>query len=306
MTASSSKQAASPAVVRHDRSPAAGWRQQARDIWFVALAAIVFAMPGLVMLARQVWSTEQGAQGPIILTTGSWLLWREWRKMPNTSSQGRGVFVAAGLAAMGATYVFASIINKIWLTWASAYACLVLVLYQYVGTAGLRRLWFPLFYLLFLIPPPDSIIVPLTRSLKIGIAHTAVDIMAGFGFAVASNGAQIYVDGYELVVAAACSGLNSLTSLLAIGLFYIYLRHRADWRYAFILAVLVIPIALFANLVRVLILISITHFLGDAAAQGGLHDAAGMMFFVALLTLMGADLVLGPLRERLARSEEPS
>src|SRR3546814_3578785 len=49
------------------------------------------------------------------------------------------------------------------------------------------------------------------------------------------SGVDIYIDQYELRMADACAGLNSLFSLVAIGMFYIYLRHRADWRYALVL-----------------------------------------------------------------------
>lgn len=276
-------------------------RQSVRGLWFVALAAAVFAVPGLIALGQGAWSTEQGAHGPIILFTGLWLLWREAQGLHAApASPGRTALALGGLLAVGLVYLFASIISKLWMQWAAAYLCLLLVLFAYIGTSGAKRLWFPLFYLLFLVPPPDGIIVPLTRALKLTIAEWAVNIMALFGYAVAYNGAQIYIDGYELVVAAACSGLNSLTSLLAIGLFYIFLRHRADWRYALLLAVLVTPIAILANLVRVLILLLITHYFGDAAAQGMLHEAAGMTtFFIALFALMGLDLALTPLRRRL-------
>jgi exosortase/archaeosortase family protein len=88
----------------------------------------------------------------------------------------------------------------------------------------------------------------------------------------------------------ACAGLNSLFSLTAISLFYIYLRHNASWRYALFLLLLVVPIAVFANIMRVIILVLITHYWGEAAAQGFLHNSAGMlMFVIALLGIFAID-----------------
>jgi exosortase len=166
----------------------------------------------------------------------------------------------------------------------------------------LKRVWFPLLYLAFLIPPPDGVIVPLTRALKLGVASSAVELLSLLGFRVAFNGAQLYIDNYELVVAAACSGLNSLSSLLAIGLLYIYLRHEASWRYALLLSLLVIPVAIVTNVVRVMVLLLVTHYLGEDAAQGMLHEAAGLlMFFVALFALIGIDALLMPIYKRLNR-----
>ena len=67
----------------------------------------------------------------------------------------------------------------------------------------------------------------------------------------------------------------------------------------------VIPIAVFSNFVRVLILVLITYYLGESAAQGFLHDFAGLtMFAVALLTVFVIDSIFTRLfhlrTERLA------
>jgi exosortase/archaeosortase family protein len=105
-------------------------------------------------------------------------------------------------------------------------------------------------------------------------------------------------------VAAACSGLNSIISLTAISLFYIYIRHQAEWRYAAVLSSLIVPVALLANFVRVLILILVTYYFGESAAQGFLHNTAGViMFTVALVTIFLADLAIRPWWLRISRQQ---
>ena len=65
----------------------------------------------------------------------------------------------------------------------------------------------------------------------------------------------------------------------------------------------ILPVAVLANFVRVLVLILITYYMGDAAGQGFLHGLAGMlMFTVALLGIFGIDMLASPLRRKLARS----
>lgn len=269
--------------------------------WFVALAALLFVTPPLMQLARNVWSLEQGAHGPIILASGLWLLVREARRL--TPGPSNPAIVAAILAPAILAYLFSSIVGMIWLQWLSTYVALVAVLYAYVGGAMIRRLWFPLAYLLFLVPPPHFLIGSITNSRKLWLSTTAVDMLSALGFDVARSGTTLYIDQYELLVADACAGINSLFSLLAIGCFYIYLLHRADWRYCALLAVLVVPIAVFANLVRVLLLMLVTHYFGDAIAQGPFHKLAGVVMFVAALTcFVLVDAVLTPLRHRLQRS----
>src|SRR3546814_21130469 len=119
-----------------------------------------------------------------------------------------------------------------------------------------------------------------------------------FGYPIGGEGVRIYIGQYELLVAAACSGINSIISLSAISLFYIYMRHQAHWRYALLLVLLIVPVALIANFFRVLVLILLTFHAGEAAAQGFLHNFAGiLMFSIALLTIFGLDLLLKPFWE---------
>jgi exosortase len=211
--------------------------------------------------------------------------------------------VAALLLPSLIAYLFSRIVGMIWLQWLSAYIALVAVFYAYVGGAMIRQLWFPLLYLLFLVPPPYFLIASITDSRKLWLSTTAVDMLSGLGFDVARSGTTLYIDQYELLVADACAGINSLFSLLAIGCFYIYLLHRADWRYCAVLAILVLPIAMIANLVRVLALMLVTHYFGDAIAQGPFHKLAGVvMFLAALACFVIVDAVLAPVRRRLQRA----
>jgi exosortase len=261
--------------------------------WFLLMCAIAAASPALASLARNYWSTEQGAAGPIILISGLWLLWHEAQGAVRGKRSVPIIPVVAAVLAFGAFAIVASVTAKQWLQLLGIYACLLAVLYGMIGGRQMRRLWAPIVYLAFVIPPPDNIVVPLTHTLKGSVANAAVAVLAGLGYPVAREGVNLYIGPYELVVAAACSGMNSLISLTAIGIFYVYLLHRAHWRYALLLALLMVPIALFANMVRVIMLLLITYHLGDAAGQGLLHEVAGLfIFLVALTTLVALDAVL--------------
>jgi exosortase/archaeosortase family protein len=95
-----------------------------------------------------------------------------------------------------------------------------------------------------------------------------------------------------------------MLSLSAIGLFYGYVRHNIRWRYGLVFAAVAIVFAAVANFVRVLVLILLTYYFGDRAAQGFLHGFAGMLTFsVALLGVMAFDEIAGPLRRRLGQPE---
>ena len=276
-------------AVHSGDSPDAWWRRH----WFLLGAAVVAAIPGIGALARNYWSTEQGAAGPIVLITGIWLLLHESASMKRVQDACAGWIVALCLLDFGMLAVVAAITAKQWLQLLGIYGCLVAVLYGQLGWRQLRRLWAPILYLAFVIPPPDNLVVPLTHALKGLAADGATSTLAILGYPVARDGVLLYIGPYELVVAAACSGMNSLVSLTAIGIFYVYVVHRANWHYAALLAVLMVPVALFANAVRVIVLLLATYYLGDETGQGVLHEIAGLfIFLVALGTLVLLDKIL--------------
>lgn len=273
-----------------------------KEHWFLLIAVVASAFPGLISLARNYWSTEQGAAGPIILITGLWLLHHEAKGLRTAEEPAARWLVPIGLLLVGVCTVAAAITAKQWLQLLGIYASLALVLYGVIGRRQWLRLRAPIFYLAFIIPPPDNLAVPLTHALKDLVANGSIGFLASLGYPAARDGVLLYMGQYELVVAAACSGMNSIISLAAIGLFYVYLLHRAHVRYAALLAVLMIPVALFANAVRVVGLLLITYYAGDAAGQGILHEAAGLFIFVvALTTLIGIDRSLAPLLLRRER-----
>jgi exosortase len=153
-----------------------------------------------------------------------------------------------------------------------------------------------LIYLAFALPPPDTVIVAITQPIKIAISEWAVSLLSLLGYPIANSGVVIQIGQYQLLVAAACAGLNSIVTLGALCLFYVYLRHRSNLTALMIIAVAAIPVAIISNFVRVLTLVLVTYYFGDAAAQGFLHDFAGLlMFAVALLTIFAVDQLVTPL-----------
>ena len=256
---------------------------------------LALAIPTLLFVGRESWSTEQGAHGPIVLMTGFWLLFRLWPSAAPAANRPPLWRVVLLLAIFLPAYALARVTQIVEVEGYMMYACVLTALYSVVGGTVMRMLWFPLFYLAFMFPPPDTIVAAITLPMKIGVSHAAISLLHFLGYPIAGEGVMIYIGQYELLVAAACSGLNSIISLSAISLFYIYIRHQAEWRYALLLTLLIVPVALIANLGRVLILILLTYHAGDAAAQGFLHNFAGIsMFAIALLVIFGLDAILKP------------
>ena len=265
----------------------------------------LFSIPTFAFVVQEYWSREDGAHGPIVLFTGMWLIWRQWGDAIPSREMPKGAKVWVSLAVFLILQVIARITQIVELEGFLMYGALLTVLYAFVGGEVLRRLWFPLFYLAFVFPPPETLVAAVTVPMKMWLSVAAIRFLDLFGYPIGGEGVRIFIGQYELLVAAACAGINSIISLSAISLFYIYVRHQAEWRYAAFLVLFIVPVALLANFVRVLILILLTYYAGEAAAQGFLHNFAGIvMFAVALASVFALDSVLKPLWNRFVPSSD--
>jgi exosortase len=250
------------------------------------LGLLALGIPTALTLGDQVWSSEAGAHGPIVLGTGLWLIWREFPTLRALRSPGSAWLTAVGLVGSLALYVFGRAYDFISIEVAGLYGAAVVILYSQFGLEALRKIWFPILYLAFLIPPPGWFMDSVTAPLKLFVSYVTTEALSALGVPVFREGVTLMVAQYQLLVEDACSGMNSLTGLVAISMFYIYLLRNASWRYSLVLVLLVIPIAVAANIIRVAILVLLTYFFGDAVAQGFLHMAAGIVLFTSALLLV--------------------
>ncbi|WP_164549815.1 exosortase [Altericroceibacterium xinjiangense] len=256
------------------------------------------ALPTILRLGQLSWSTEAGAHGPIVFATAIWLVWRESDCLRAGVRQPLWPGALLLLIALP-LYAIGRITSILMLESLSLYLILLTLVFLRYGGAVLRRLWFPFVYALFLITPPENWIFVATRPLKMALSEVSVDLLSAAGLAVGSSGSMIQVGGYQLLVAAACSGVNSLIGIGAISLFYVYLRHGSEPRYAFVLLLLLLPIAVLTNLLRIMGMVLATHWFGPGVVEGIAHDVAGIgTFAVALALLFGIDAVLFPLFRR--------
>jgi exosortase len=262
----------------------------------LAVGCAVLVLPTMVQVVRETWTTEQGGHGPLVFVTGVWALWRELQAQKPEPSPGKLSLSLLLLTVTLGLFVVARITGILEIEGFAMYAGLIAGAYFLLGGTVIRSVWLPLIYLAFALPPPDTVVAAVTQPIKIAISSWAVFALHAVGYPVASSGVTIQIGQYELLVAAACSGLNSIVTLTALCLFYVYLRHRSDPVAFLVIALAAIPVAIVSNFVRVLVLVLVTYHLGDAAAQGFLHDFAGLlMFSIALLTIFGVDQLAAPL-----------
>jgi exosortase B len=279
-----------------DATPrAAAWRGWA----FVAAGLAALYMPVFYQYATGLWQSDDHAHGPIILAVIAWLVWRERAALVNEPARTAPYAGVSLLVAGLLVYVIGRSQDITIFETGALIPILAGTLLALRGTAGLRAFWFPLLFVVFLIPLPGIFVDSLTGPLKAQVSQIAEQLLYVAGYPVARTGVTLTVGQYQLLVADACSGLNSMFSLSALGLLYLYVVRHKSWLHNAIVIASILPIAFVANIVRVLILVLVTYHFGDAAGQGFLHGAAGIvLLLVALTILLSFDAILAKVIKR--------
>ncbi len=160
------------------------------------------------------------------------------------------------------------------------------------GWPALRAFWLALLFIAFLMPLPGIFVDALTAPLKQNVSEIAEQLLYTTGYPIARNGLVLIISQYQLLVADACSGLNSMFSLSALGLLYLYLMRYKSWLHNGLLLASILPIAFCANIVRMMILILVIYHFGDEAGQDFLHGVAGIVPLMVALILLLLDAIL--------------
>lgn len=254
--------------------------------WLVAGAGLVALYgPTVWRLAHGVWATDQQGHGPIVFALAVWLIARRWAdvmKAPDAPMPWLGWLLLVPAVLMQA---FGRSQDVLLFEIGSVIPVLVAIVLLLKGSAGLRPLTFALFFLLFLIPLPGVVVDTLTQPMKMGVSVVAEQVLHLLGYPIARNGVTLQVGQYQLLVADACAGLNTLFALEALGLLYLNVFKHQSLARNVTLAVLIVPISFSANVVRVITLCLVTYHLGDEAGQGFLHGFSGIVLFVVALFL---------------------
>jgi len=218
-----------------------------------------------------------------------WALWHERRELeaaPREVSWWGALPVVAGLA----------------LHWLG-----VLVQHPRISTAGLIVLLWGLPFLLFgrrvarlLLFPcgslflciPLNFIDSMTSPLRIFAARAAALVLNGFGLHVIQNGAGLFSasdNAFSFNVAPECSGLHSLLAMTALMAFYAWLTQKTLFR-KWLLFLCCIPVAIVANVFRIILVVVVAAIWDQETAMGLWHDYSGYpVFLVGILLMLALD-----------------
>ena len=172
-----------------------------------------------------------------------------------------------------------------------------------ISLYGLRRslyLFFPLLILLFIVPMPPYINRILTFEMKLAASTLSVEMLRAVGISVLQNGNILDLGITKMQVVDACSGLRYIVSMFLMALLIGHFFVTGLWR-KILLVLLVYPLSIFINAVRIFItgILMLKGYKG--LTEGVFHDGAGLIAFLVagVVLFFIAKLIqkIGPVRK---------
>ncbi|MGX4770541.1 exosortase V [Bradyrhizobium guangdongense] len=272
-------------------------RPLSKFVWPALLVASVLGayFPTLLALIDGPWQTEQEGHGPLIMAASLWWVWQSRARLKAVEISPAPI---AGWAILlcGLILLYLARIQQglVTIEMASLLPVMVGCILLTAGWPTLRILAFPIGFLVFAVPMPDWLVDAATVPLKVFISNMVTKLLYAAGYPVAQNGVMIMIGSYQLLVKDACSGMNSIFALSAIGVFYAYAFRWEEKLRSVLLLLAIVPITILANFVRVFTLVLIAYYAGPDLLEGIVHDMTGIgLFIVAVVLMFMFDAVLG-------------
>lgn len=253
-------------------------------------------------LAR-LWSHDpQYSHGYLVPAFALYLLWQRRQQLANVSAGLNGgglLLLAAGTALrMAGSFFFLP-----WLDVVSLLPCLAGVCVLLGGWRSLRWSWPALAFLLFMLPLPYRFQVALAQPLQRLATQASAYLLQTLGSPAVAEGNIITINDVRIGVVEACNGLSMLVTFFALSAAVAMLL-RGHWIYRLAIVFSALPIALAANVIRIVVTAVLHEKVGSEIANIVFHDWAGFLMMPLALSMMFVELWL--LRRVLVEQPRPA
>lgn len=256
--------------------------------WAGILAVLVLVLYGPILrsLVLNWWQNPDYGHGFLVPVFAGFVLWRERGRLSEIPVKPSNFGFLVMLGAIG-LLLLGSLGAELF---SSRFSLLVLlggIVLFLCGWKMLRAVSFSLGFLILMIPIPVIIYNKITFPLQLDASRFSTFWLQLINVPVLREGNQIILPNYTLEVAEACSGIRSLMTLITLAIAYGYLVEGRRWVRWF-LVLIMIPIAIVSNSVRIVGAGLLTYHFGPTMAEGFFHEFSGWVIFVAALLLMFA------------------
>lgn len=244
--------------------------------------ALLFWEP-IVTLGRDWWNDPDAGHGLLLGPLAVFLAYRRGVIKDPAPARVLGLLLLGGSVLL--RYLSGLAAELLTMRMSLVGAVLGLILYVY-GVRQIIRWWLPLTLIILSVPLPDVIVGTLALPLQFKASQWGAWLLDIRHVPVRLAGNVIYLPGRSLFVTEACSGLRSLTSLIALGVLIGGLWLRSPWNRG-LLVLAAIPVAMVLNAIRIFITGFLVYYVDPALAEGVMHLTEGWVLFVVAFVILG-------------------
>lgn len=255
-------------------------------VWIGIFAALLLVLYGPILKALVLdwWRDPNYGHGFLVPVFSAFVLWRERERLGRVVPKPSNFGIVVMLGAVGLLLV-GSLGAELFTSRFSFLVMIGGIVLFLAGWKMLRAVLFPLGFLVLMIPIPVLIYNQITFPLQLLASRFATFWLQLMNVPVLREGNLINLPNYTLEVVDACSGIRSLMTLITLAIAYGYLVEDKRWL-RWVLVLLMIPIAIVSNSIRILGAGFLTYHYGPSMAEGFFHEFSGWVIFVAALLLM--------------------
>ncbi len=275
-----------PSATRAIAAPSALQERVPWSAWLAGLSVLFLVLYGPILesLILNWWKDPNYGHGFLVPVFAGYVFWKQRERLAKISLKPSNFGFLVMVAAI-ALLLLGSLGAELF---TSRFSMLVLVAGCVLFLGGrrfLRAIMFPLGFLILMIPIPTIIYNQITFPLQLLASRFATFWLQLINVPVLREGNLIILPNYTLEVVDACSGIRSLMTLITLAIAYGYLTERRLW-VRWLLVILMVPIAIVSNAIRIMGAGLLTFHYGPSMAEGFFHEFSGWVIFVAALILM--------------------
>lgn len=237
---------------------------------------LILYFPMFIRLVKYWDINPNYGHGYFVPLAAAYLVWRKRKELKNLATEPYKL----NLIILPAALLLYIIGTQGLILSASVLSFIIVIgwlMVTFLGKKMTRGMLFPLVFLLFIVPIPY--LSRLTAPMQNVSSYLSAKVLGILQFTVYREGNIIMLPNMSLEVAAVCSGLRALVLVMTVGAFYAYITFRSN-RNRWLLFLLCTPIAIVANVVRIVVTAVLAQYASSKIVFKFIHDFSGIFVFV--------------------------
>ena len=261
----------------------------------LGLLALIY-LPAIIELVQSWYHDANYSHGFLVPLISFYLFWKKRKDLSEIELKSNKFGLAVTIFGM-LLFILGNGASEYFTVRLSLVVTLFGTVLYHFGSSIVRKSWFAIFFLIFMIPIPYVIYFSATFPMQLLASKVTAVLLNIIGMPVVRQGNIINLPNQALEVAEACSGMRSLVSLMALAAIYAYISQK-KLAAQIILFSSAAPIAVIGNIFRVFTTSVVVYITDLNITEEPFHSIMGTSVFMVAFILL---FIFGAILRRIFR-----